>query len=316
VRRAAWVDPNQARRVSLGDYADRWITEHPRLAPRTVDLYRTLLRLHIGPQLGTFTLAEVSAPRVRSWHADLVRRYGPKATTPAKAYRLLRAILNTAVSDGLIAKSPCVLKGAGLEKSAERPIATLDEINALADAIEPRLRLMVLLAAFAGLRLGEVRALTRSSIDIERCKVRVVEQIQDLANGELAITPPKSEAGRRVVALPSSLIPEVLRHLDEHAAPGPDGLLFATRDGNPIRKQNLHTAWAKARKIAGVPDLRFHDLRHTSNTLAAATGASTKELMARMGHASPRAALTYQHATDARDEQIAAAIDRIIRKES
>ncbi len=72
--------------------------------------------------------------------------------------------------------------------------------------------------------------------------------------------------------------------------------------------------WKKATEKVGVPGLRLHDLRHTCNTLTAATGASTRELMHRMGHASPRAALRYQHATRERDVVIATALDQIIQE--
>jgi integrase len=79
-----------------------------------------------------------------------------------------------------------------------------------------------------------------------------------------------------------------------------------------MRRASLYTAWRRAVRVADVEDLRFHDLRHSANTLAAATGASTRELMTRMDHASPRAALIYQHATDERDRAIAEALSQLI----
>jgi len=170
----------------------------------------------------------------------------------------------------------------------------------------------VLLAAFGGLRLGEVQALTRRRVNLLHGEVEVVEQLHELRGGRVVTGPPKTAAGERKVALPASLKGELERHLDEHAAPGPDGLLFCGRQGQPIRRGNFTVAWDRARRAVGVPHLHFHDLRHTGNTLAAATGASTKELMARMGHASPRAALIYQHALRDRDHAIAQALDDMI----
>ena len=237
----------------------------------------------------------------------------PGTTTAAKSYRLLRSILGTAVDDNLLARNPCNIKGAGVERSPERPTATIDEVHGLADAIEPRLRLIVLLATFTSLRLGELRGLTRQRVDLESCEVDVVEQIQDLRNGSVSVCPPKSAAGQRTVAFPPTLVDEVRRHLEEHAAPGPDGLLFCTRQGNLIRRANLFKSWSKARQAVGLDHLHFHDLRHTGNTLAAATGASTRELMVRMGHASPRAALIYQHASRERDHAIARSLDHAVR---
>lgn len=124
--------------------------------------------------------------------------------------------------------------------------------------------------------------------------------------------PPKTAAGERTVAIPASLRSELERHLTDHAAPGIHGLVFCGRTGQPIRRANFYVVWNRAREAVGLPHLHFHDLRHTGNTLAASTGASTKELMARMGHASPRAALIYQHAIRERDHAIAQALDDMI----
>src|SRR5690606_29313265 len=99
--------------------------------------------------------------------------------------------------------------------------------------------------------------------------------------------------------------------------PGPDGLVFPGATGQPFRVATVQAVWRRALKAASIDTpLRFHDLRHTGNTLAASTGASTKELMARMGHASPRAALIYQHATADRDAEIAARISAMISLQS
>jgi integrase len=138
--------------------------------------------------------------------------------------------------------------------------------------------------------------------------VHVVEQTAELKHGELVVGPPKSDAGVRTVAIPHALIPELEAHLAQWTGPGPDGLVFCGTKDQPIRRASLYKAWKRAVRTVGVDELRFHDLRHTGNTLAAATGASTKELMTRMGHASPRAALIYQHATEERDKTIAEAL--------
>jgi len=102
--------------------------------------------------------------RVRSWHANLLRN-GPGASRAAKCYRLLRAILSTAVEDGFLTANPCTIKGAGVEPADERAIPTVAEVYALADGVHPRYRALVLTAAFAGLRRGELLGLSRSDID-------------------------------------------------------------------------------------------------------------------------------------------------------
>ncbi len=311
LERGTWIDP-EAGRITLEEYAWRWLAERPNLRPRTSELYESELRLHILPVLGRVELRHLSSARVRSWHSELLAAERPGAPTVAKCYRLLRAVLATAVEDDLVVKNPCVLKGAGVERSAERPVATVEEVYAIAEAIEPRFRALVLLAAFTGLRLGELRALRRNRLDLEACTVHVTEQVQDLTDGTLFFGEPKSEAGRRTVAFPEVLVPELQTHLDEWAGPGPHGLVFCGTRGQPLRRATLHSAWKRATREAGVNDLHFHDLRHTGNTLAAGTGVSTKDLMARLGHSSPRAALIYQHATSDRDAGIARALNEVI----
>ncbi|MFO7591494.1 MAG: site-specific integrase [Acidimicrobiia bacterium] len=311
--RGSWIDPN-AGKVSLRDYATRWLIERTQLRPRTRELYEGLLRLHILPGLGDTELVKLTPTAIRTWHSELIRASKPRASTPSKAYRLLRTILNTAVVDELLTRNPCLITGAGTERPDERPVATIEQVYDLANAIEPAFRAMVLFATFTGLRLGELRALRRSNLDLLHATVRVVEQMQELADGELLVGPPKTDAGHRIVAIPKVLIPELEAHLSTFSGSGPDGLVFPGTKQQPLRRATLYTAWNAARRSVGLPGFRFHDLRHTGNTLAAAAGASTKELMVRMGHASARAALIYQHAVRERDVAIAGALSDAIER--
>ena len=203
---------------------------------------------------------------------------GSGSLTPAKCYRLLRAILNTACADALIARNPCTIKGAGVEHSAERPVATLAQVWALADAVDPRFRALVLTAAFAGLRFGELAGLTRHSIDLGARTITVSQSLIERDDGSLSIGPPKSEAGRRTFAIPAALVPELAAHLDRYVALGGDALVFVGAKGARLRRANWSVIWRKATKTVDVPDLRLHDLRHMCNTLTAATGASTRDV--------------------------------------
>lgn len=314
IDRGTWVDP-AAGSITLGDYSSRWLADRVQLRIRTHELYEGLLRLHIVPALGDHPLVGLTPARIRTWHADRLRATKPGSTTTAKAYRLLSTILSTAVEDGLLPRNPCVLKGAGRERSPERPVATIEQVYALADAIEPRYRALVLTATFTGLRLGELLGLRRVNLDLLHASVRVVEQLQELADGTRHVGPPKSDAGVRTVAIPKVLIPELEEHLARFSGPGADGLVFTGTKQQPVRRGTLQRAWAAARRVVGDLDgFRFHDLRHTGNTLAAAAGASTKELMARMGHTSSRAALIYQHAVRERDIAIASALSDAIER--
>lgn len=309
--RGAWIDP-RAGHMTLSDYAWGWLALRPDLRPRTQELYEGYLRLHILPTLGDFELGSLSTARIRAWHAGLIAAGRPGRSTVAKAYRLLSTIMRTAVEDELILKNPCILKKAGVERPSERPIATVAQVYEIADTVGGRFRILVLLATFTGLRLGEMQALKRRWIDLDQGTLRVVEQTQLLKDGTLVTGPPKTDAGVRTVAIPAAILPDLAAHLDEHSTAGPDGLVIPGPGGVPFRRGTFYTEWKNALRAVGIEGLRPHDLRHTGNTLAASTGASTKELMARMGHASPRAALIYQHATAERDRAIADALSEMI----
>jgi integrase len=302
--RGRWIDP-VAGQVPVRDYAERWIDERPGLAPRTVELYRSMLQCHIAPELGDLTLADVTPARVRSWRKALLDA-GLSGVTVAKAYRLLKAMLNTAVDDELIRRNPCRIKGAGNEPSPERPTITIEQVYAIAGQVRPWYRALVLLAAFTGLRWGELLFLRQRDLDLEDGIVRVRGSIGEVG-GQLVEGPPKSAAGRRDVAIPEAIVSELRAHLDEWSQEGADGRVFVGPKGATPRRGNFQATWSKAVANAGVPGLHFHDLRHTGNTLAA-EGASLRELMARMGHSSARAALIYQHATKDRERAIGAAI--------
>ena len=176
--------------------------------------------------------------------------------------------------------------------------------------VPERWRAFVLLKTFASLRWGEITALPRQDLDLERRSVRVRRQFVTVPGG-LEVGPPKSRAGLRIVSIPAGILPELRRHLDQFSCDGPAGLVFPNEHGQPFRRGNFDKAvsWAAIRDKLGVPDLHLHDLRHTGNTLAAQSGASLRDLMVRMGHDSPAAALIYQHSTRAADEAIAAALD-------
>jgi integrase len=310
LRRGGWVDPEKGR-ATVAVYARDWLERRSDLRPRTVELYGSLLELHVIPGLGPVELGRLDVETVRKWHQGLLRS-GLGQVTVAKSYRLLRTMLNTAAEDGKMTSNPCIIRGAGVEHSAERRAATVEQVYALADAIEPRYRVAVLLGAFAGLRFGELGALTRARVDLAAGTVAVTEAAIETTGGHRQIGAPKTEKGRRVVALPPQIVTELRKHLARYVDTDPGSLVFVGPKGGPLRRANFHTVWAPAREAVGLGEMHFHDLRHTGNTLAAATGASTAELMARMGHASSRAALIYQHATEDRDQAIAMALGKMI----
>ncbi len=260
--------------VTLIDYAPTWLNDRI-LRPRTVELYEGLLEHHILPVLGQYELGALNPPLIRSWHSKLSKADRPGPTTVAKSYRLLRTICETALSDDLISRNPCNIKGASTEHAAERPVLTVNQVDSLVQAIEARYRLMVVLAAWCALRLGELLALTRSDIDLELGTVRIDKAAAEMKSGQRMVGPPKTAAGVRTVAIPPHVIREVDAHLQMFTAATHDALVFVSSHGRPMDRASLYSAWKPAVASIGLSGVRFHDLRHTGATLAASAGAST-----------------------------------------
>lgn len=312
-----WIAPERARQP-FGEYADQWLRDRV-LKVRTEELYRGLLGNHLLPAFGDMPMGEIDEAAVRRWRKERLRA-GKKAQRPfgavtvAKAYWLLHAIFTTAEQDRIIRRNPCRIDGAGKEDSQEREIVPLPVVFAIANTVPVRYRALVLLATFADLRWGELAGLRRENVDLDACEIRVVETVAELDKGGLLPETPKSRAGRRTVAFPAELVPELRWHVERFAEPGERGYVFVGPKGGRLRRSNFRSIWHQARTSAGLPDLHFHDLRHTGGTLSAATGASLKELMARLGHSSVRAAMIYQHATRDRDKVTAQALGGFIRQ--
>lgn len=327
-----WLPPGAGDkpqpRLSFKTYADTWIAQRD-LKARTAEHYGKLLEDHLVPRFGSLPIASITADDVRAWHAEM----GTKTPTlRAHCYGLLRTIMGTAASDGKITTNPCVIRGAGNAKRVHkiRP-ASLVEIATIAAEMPEQYRAMVLLAGWCALRFGELTELRRRDVTIvepseeqlanaktkseqppesygivrvERAVVRVDEGFQ--------VTTPKSDAGRRDVEIPPHLLPVIKDHLARFVGEDKNALLFPAQHGRHLAPASLYRHFYPARDEAGRPDLRWHDLRHSGAVLAAATGATLAELMARLGHSTPAAAMRYQHAAQGRDRQIAKLLSKMV----
>ena len=291
--------------------ASRLVKGRP-LTPATRTGYERLYRRNIAPRIGARQLRTLRPESIRSWHAEVAKVAGQDQA--AKSYRLLRAVLATAEADELIRQNPCRIRGGGQENTPERPMVPTSLVLELAEAIVPRHRAMVHLAGFAGLRTGETLGLRRCDVDLLHGEVRVEHQAQEVTGRGRVILDPKSEAGRRTVALPALVVEALEQHLATFTDSDVEAPVFTGPEGGPLRRATFSRAWRAAVAVTGAPaGLRPHDLRHHAATLTARMpGVTTKELMARIGHASPRAALIYQHATRDRDRAIASFLDGVV----
>jgi integrase len=305
--------------ITFGAHAEAWLAAKAKgdVRPNTLSLYRLHYRNHIAPTFADRPLDAVTKAEVKAWWAALLvkpKNGNPKngslsRATCAKVYRLLRQLFGAAVEDDLLGANPCQIRGAAQEPDYslaydEPPDA--DEVRAFAAAVGDRYSAMVLLAGFGGLRWGEVVGLQRRHIDLTKGTVRVVQQIVRQGGSAIDVGETKTSAGRRTVWLHPEAVDALRVHLATHVASGPTAYLFTAPEGGLVRNQNWRKrVWLPATVAVGREGRRFHDLRHAAATFAALTGASTKDLMARMGHKSQAAAIRYQHATQSEQAAIA-----------
>lgn len=310
--RQAWEPPeaNEAKAspITFAEYAETWLA-HRDLKDRTRQHYRKLLDRHLIPAYGTLPLTSITPDDVRAWHSKMGTG---TPTLRAHSYGLLRTIMGTAASDGKINTNPCVIRGAGTAHRVHkiRP-ATLPQLETITANTPEPYQLMILLAAWCALRYGELAELRRKDIDLTEEIVRVERGVVRVNGGQFKVTTPKSDAGIRDVSIPPHLLPVIEDHLSKHVGSGKDSLLFPAINGGHLAPATMNRWFYKARAAAGRPDLRFHDLRHSGAVLAAATGATLAELMERLGHSTPAAAMKYQHASKQRGREIAALLSKL-----
>lgn len=307
-----WVSP-KAPKVEVhyfAAYAQEWLDHRP-LTVKTKAHYQRMLDKILVPKWGKHELTLITPTMVKRWFTRL------SASTPtqnAHAYGLLRAILRTAVYEEILPKSPCTVPGAGSVKRAKniRPL-TKEQVFAVAEAMEPRYRMLVLLTAFACLRFGEVTELRRS--DIVDGVIHLKRGVT-WVDGEPHVQRPKSLAGIRDIPIPTFLRPMLAQHILEFAEPAQTartgqllpvehGLVFPAEGGGHVPNAVLWKKFREAQKVLDREPITFHGLRHTGAVLWAKQNATVKDLMSLLGHESPQMAMKYQHLAEGSLEALA-----------
>jgi integrase len=201
--------------VAFNEYARLWLAQRSDLSARTREHYGWLIENRLVPHFGTRELSKVTPVNVRAWYAGLAE------ATPGvahSAYRVLRAIFNTAIQDDLIVKNPCRVKGGGSDKTAERTVLTVAQVAALTQAMPEQYRAAVILAAWGTLRRGEVLGLMRKDVDFVSGSVRVERALHEYHDGSLELGPTKN-GDPRTVHLPSSVMPAFKLHVERFVGP-------------------------------------------------------------------------------------------------
>jgi integrase len=302
-----WGAVERSDGVTLRTYADKWI-EQRQLRPRTEQLYRSMLKRLILPDLGDVQIVKLTPAKVREWHSGLGT---DTPTRNAHAYALLHAICATAVADEVLDANPCRIRAA-MQTKRRRDVEVLTpaQVDKLAAKMPPELRASVILAAWCGLRWGETSELRRKDIPAD-CSVLRIRRAVTYRAGKFYVGEPKTAAGIRDVAVPPHIRPVLKSHLKIHVGKDGESLLFPGDAGGHLRADLYRTSWEKAREAIKKPTLRVHDLRHVGAVLAAQSGATTAELMHRLGHTTPAMALRYQHVAEGRDAEIAERLSKL-----
>ena len=297
-------DP-RAGQIPFDEYARLWLQSQVQIRDSTKALYTGAVENHLIPFFGSMPLNRITVETGRQF---LALDMPPRIKEVAGAR--LKGIIREATNELLLPHNTLQTLKIPKATPKEARFLTLPEVDKIADEIHPHFRTLIRSAAFLGLRQGELFGLHPDNLDLANRRVRVVEQL--LGN----VTPPvrgdvKTKTSKRVVTIPSLLIPELQEQLDQRAS---DDFVFTSVQGMPIRKSNFtRRYWKPAAAAAGFAEVVFHELRHTAATIAIEAGAHPKALQLRMGHSSITVTLDrYGHLMPGADEALADSIDELV----
>lgn len=294
------------RKQPFGVYALNQVQSDVRIRRVTKQGYVRAIRLHLEPRLGKVLMGDIQPARVRAALAAIYEETSPWTTD--LCHKLLSRVFRQAMTDGILTRDP--LAGYRAPRVTRRPIQILTdhEVNAIANAVQPRFRAMVLLSAWGGFRIGELGSLCRSDIDFSRNTISIHRAVS-VSIGKIEIGPPKTESSRRTVSMPSWVMTELKQHLLEF----PGEYVFSLPRGGIVTHQTLHDHWVAGWRTlnAEEPYSRFHDLRHTAVSILIRQGAHPKLIQSRMGHSSITQTLdTYGHLFPTADADLAAGLEQ------
>jgi integrase len=305
--RGSYVDPGRSR-TPLSAYASTWLGSLS-VRPSTRRTYNSHLRTWILPALGARTLVSITPTDVRTLVRRLTEHLAP--STAHHVHGLLSSILRAAVEDGYLARNPAARTGPPHgRRSVVRPLS-VGQVQALIEATPDRFGIAVLLGAGCGLRIGEVLGLRVSAVNLDKQELRVCAQLQALPGQPLTLRPPKSTCSVRTVPLPDTVAAAITEHLRRWPPAGADDLLVRTVTGRAVWPRTFHSRiWRPATNGAGLPDVRFQQLRHFYASALIRAGESVKTVQVALGHASAVETLqTYVGLWPDHDQRTRAAID-------
>jgi integrase len=305
--RDQWIDP-QGGRTRFEEYALSWLRTKNDVSEGTKANHRSRLTKHAIPFLGMTHIAKIRPKDVREFATQLTEA-GLAPSTVKSSLLTVQAVLRQAVEDDLIGSNPCERVKAPRDiRDREMRFLSPPQIQTLATEIDPRYQAAIFVAAYGGLRAGEIWALRKDRLDLADRSLVVVESVRD-ASGQLVFGPTKTNRPRRV-SVPKFLTAMLEVQMGNY--PSKDGLIFSAAEGGPVRHGNfMRRHFVKATKASGLAGLRFHDLRHTCAALLIDAGRHMEEVKAHLGHASIKVTSdTYGHLFPAAFTAIADSLEK------
>jgi integrase len=315
--RGDWLDP-LAGRQTFGDVAEQWL-EVAHVKAKTKAGYRSILDRHLLPHFGSTAMAKITPAMVEAYLAGLRKATPykrPGTTTTAGTVRNVRNVLSAVgrygVRSGAIRYNPVAeIQTPKTQTRREMLFLTAGQVNDLADAIDERYRLAVVLSAYTGIRAGELAALKVGRVEMLRRRLHVVESIAEVHGATVTNTPKNGRS--RTVPLPRFL----LEPLAAEMTGGPDAYVFTAPEGGPIRHSNVYRRYFKpAAAEIGLPELRWHDLRHTAVSFMVAAGIEPLVISRALGHGSISVTYdVYGHILPSQEDALGEAMDRLFHQE-
>jgi integrase len=307
VDRNEWVDP-RAGKTKFGEVAEKWMASRT-VEPSAASRDRAVVQAHILPTFGDRAVNSIKVSEITTWQKGFTDN-GLAASTVQKYVQIFGQIFNFALDDGLIKANPVAKVKRPKVHDKEIAFLTPEDSNDLAEAVESRYRAMVLLAAYRGLRWGELAGLRPAAMNFLTGEVEIREALKELPSGHFYFGAPK-HGKIRTIRLPKFLVKVLQAHITEFR-PRPDPitgepLIFTSNDGQLLRRSNFRRrVFLPAIRKAGVdPKLTFHSLRHSAVSILAAEGAGITEVSAIFGWSRSTAAKMYSryaHLFEARED--------------
>ena len=309
-------------KATLRVFLSEWLaTINTSLRPKTWGQYSQVVRQHILPELGKTKLKDLRPDQIQSFYNRKM-----EAGTSPSTVRIIHAVLHKALGDalrwGLIPRNPVSVVLKPKVPRTEMKVLSADQVRQFLISVRgDRNEALYHVAVSTGLRQGEILGLMWSDLDWETGRLQIQRQVQRAPAEGLKLVEPKSAAGRRLIVLGPSTLKKLLEHSKrqraESACKGKQwqeqDLIFPSTIGTPMEQRRLHINFKKLLRVAGLPEIRFHDLRHTAATLMLQQGIHPKVVQERLGHSQISVTLdTYSHVLPAMQEEAAIKIDELI----